>query len=395
MNFGESVTERYVFPPTDELIRCPYPAYDALRNEQPVYQAPSGEYVVSRYDDIVEVFKNQALFRTPESRTGHPVQMLNEREDPEHKKRRLVVARAIAPARLRQFTPVLRGYCDELIDTFPDSGEVEFIKHFASPLPVMTVSGLVGFEMSDFAWMFEWAKGFEGAALEYQDDDRQAAHHSQTGRLFDYVAQALEDRRVAPRDDVLTEVLELQLSRNPEGLDELTADVTALIGGAVHNTTYMLANTLLLLLQHDEIMQTVRADRSVIPRVLEEAMRNESPVQWQPRFAKEDAEIAGVPIPKGAKLILLLGAANRDPAHFDAPGTFDPERADLRRHIAFGHGSYFCIGAPLARLEGQIALEALLDRYARIELAGEDAWEPLNHVEFHGPSVMHLRLTPA
>jgi cytochrome P450 len=177
-------------------------------------------------------------------------------------------------------------------------------------------------------------------------------------------------------------------------LGKATADVAIMLTGGIVTTAHMVANTMLLLLRNPDQMAAARADMGLIPRVLEESLRLESPVQWQPRWATEDTELGGVVIPEGAQVNVLLGAANRDGDVFPASDEFATDRPRSSDHLAFGYGVHFCVGAPLARLEGRVAFEQLLRRLTSIRLLPESDLGPIDSLVFRAPRALHLAFQP-
>ncbi len=384
----------YSFPPPAELAACPFPAYAELRRERPVYHAPGGEIVFSRHEDIHEIFRRDEDFLEP-PRTQHPIRGLHEIDGEEHVARRKLLARTIAPGRLRRFESRVRAHADELVDGFADAERVEFVQAFALPFPVYVIGSLLGLDRRDADFFLNWGMtGNEGSALEYIDAERAARFGQGWDAVFNYAREVLQQRVDDPKDDLLTELLQAQereLGR--VDVDALTADAGALIAGGMHTTASLIENVTATIAGDQDLQARARADRRLIPRIVEESLRMDAPVQWQPRVAARDTHVGDTPIPAGTKLILLIGAANRDDGAFGCPEGFDPARQDLRRHHSLGYGTHFCLGAPLARLEGIVALEALFDRFDRLELApGEGSVVRKVHPEHRGLMELHLVL---
>ncbi len=392
-----SPTVRYEFPPTEAISACPWPAYEELRQERPVYRAPGGEYVVSRYDDVRAILKDTEAFLSP-SRTNHPVRHVTETDGEEHRRRRLLLAPIIAPGRLKSFEPTIRAFADELIDGMLSDGECDFVNRFAYPFPALVIPELLGLGRDDYDWFVAWAHGMEGAAIDYVDEERHDRQLNGWDYLFAYAKRQLQARVDEPRDDLLSRLLDAQaeqLGGEPD-VDALTADAGAVIGGGMHTTAAMLGSTMDVLLAQPGLLERVRADRSLILRVVEEVLRTESPVQWQPRVTSRDVEVAGTEIPAGSRMILLFGSANRDGHEFECPAEFDANRSNVRRHLGLGFGPHTCLGAPLARLEGRIAFEAILDRVGSLRLADRpDARVPHIHPEHRGLDHLWIELEEA
>ncbi len=386
----------YTFPPSPEVSACPWGAYAKLRTEQPVYRAEGGEYVISRHADIRAILSNDTVFTNP-SRSNHEVRSVMEVEGDEHKRRRKMLAKIVSPGRLKHYEPRVRAQAHELIDRFADKGEVELVSMFAVPFPTMVIPTMVGLEDHDFAWFEKWASGtLEGAAMAYVGSERSERAASGWDYIYGYTRNTLIERIEQPRDDLLTELLDVQREQLGDvDLDALMADVGATIGGGIHTTSGMISNTMTILMRDPELLERVRNDFALIPRLIEESLRVEAPVQWQPRDVVEDITVAGVDIPAGSRVILLFGAGNRDDDVFSCPESIDPAQQDRRKHLSFGFGPHTCFGAPLARTEGRVAFEALLERLPGLRLAeGEQSIEPHVHPEHRSLNALHLRFDP-
>jgi cytochrome P450 len=390
-----SAPDEYVFPPTPELIACPWAAYTKLRESRPVYQAPGGEYVISRYEDLWPIYKNNAIFASRD-RTGHTTKNFNEVPEPDHMERRRLLAPSVAPYPLQRYEPVARAFANELIDGFVDRGEVDFINEFAFPFSTYVVSGILGLDRRrDYDRLMRWGTGFEGSAKDYIGEERRTGSLDRWGEIYDYGREQIEERLAEPRDDLLTELIEARREKKGEvDVEAMGSDLGGFIAAGMHTTANMISDTMRMLLQHPDVMADVRADRSLIPAAIEETMRHQSPVQWNVRITQEDTEVGGVHIPAGSKLILVLAAANRDESMFENPDEFNPRRESLNKHLGFGQGPHFCLGAPTARLEGRIAFDVLFDRLEQIEL-DEENYVHGHHVEFNGPDKMPIRFVPA
>jgi cytochrome P450 len=355
----------YVFPPPPELAMSPFEAYARLRDERPVYRAPGGEFVVSRYEDVVSVYRQDEVFPSRD-RIGHPIKNLA--EVPEHMERRLLLTRSMAPRRLKRYEKMGHAFANQLIDGFPEEGEFDVVADFGLPFATYAICGILGLDLGDYDRLLAWGRGFEGGANAYIGEERHLSSLDRWSQLHSYALERIEERIAQPRDDLLTELIEVR--RNATGtidFDVMMSDVAALLSAGLHTTANTIGFALKLMLENGWV-DRARDDRSVIPTCFEETLRHQSPVQWNKRVAARDAEIAGVPVPAGSVVILLVAAANRDDSMFDRPDEFDPARGNLLRHLGFGSGVHFCLGAPLARLEGRIALETLLDRLDRIRV---------------------------
>lgn len=388
--------------PTLEQARCPYPLYREIRDERcPVARSERGEYLVSRHEDVAFALKHPEIFSSdvgnggPRENAGGYLAMLNS-DPPEHAAKRRLAFEPFKPGRMKAQIPMIEQVVDELLDSFAGDGEVDFNERFAVPLPIIVTAKLMGLPPEDYDQIRDWST-LEGSGTVYLPDDRRHAEVAKDGRMVAYLKRVLAERRAAPGDDVLSEMIAAQIERDGE-YDEtkLTAEGAVLLLGGIVTTAHMICSALLLLLRNPERMAEIRADHGRIPKLLEESLRLESPVQWRPRRCTVDTELGGVTIPTGSRVLLLLAAANRDERKFDEPDAFDETRDNVKQHMAFGLGAHFCLGAPLARLEGKIAFERLLDRLDEIQLAVPvDEIDPIPSVLFRAPSRLPITFRAA
>lgn len=390
---------RDVVYPSVELIECPYPVFELLQEEAPVHKVPGrDEYLVSRYEDIVYVLRHPEVFSNALARQARGQGDGSEAnastiasDPPAHKAKRALTYSGFTPGRLRTYESVIQSITDTLIDSFIDKGAVEFVEDFASPLPILVFCELFfGNAREDYEKFRRWAL-LDGSGARYLPGERLEAGEERRRGMKEYLEATILDRHERPRDDILSEMIQKQVERDGAlNLPYLRAEAGLLLAGGFVTTAHMIASAMLLMLQNPVQMASVRADHSRIPGMVEEALRVESPVQWQHRVAAIDTEIGGVQVPAGSMLVVMLGAGNRDKAKFEHPEVFDIEREDSNRHLAFGFGAHFCLGAPLGRLEGRIAFERLLHRLDEIELAENNDFTHLDSPLFRGPSSLHL-----
>lgn len=385
--------------PSVEVARCPYEAYASLRRDAPVHLVPGrDEWVLSRHEDVVFALRHPEIFSN-EGPTERAVptssrSILNT-DPPAHKEQRRLASRSFTPARIREYEPGIRRATDELIDRFAEAGEVEFVAAFAAALPIMVIAEIMGLPREDFAYIKRFTQ-VEGAGTPYLPPALQRELLGIGREMGTYLREKIEQRYADPGDDALSELVRGQVERDGElRLEYLVAEAGALLGGGVVSTAHMLTSTMLLLMRNPDVMARVRHDPSVLPRLLEESLRVEAPVQWQPRYTTQEVELHGRRIPAGARVFLLYGAANRDDRTFDTPEELDIDRENVKRHLSFGLGTHFCVGAPLARLEGTIAFERLLARMDDIRLSERNDYTPVGGVTFRGVTDLHLRFTPS
>jgi cytochrome P450 family 150 subfamily A5 len=279
--------------------------------------------------------------------------------------------RLITPKRLKENQEGMGQVAERLLDTFLTGGEGEFISGFAGPYSLLIIADLLGVPQEDQA---EFVAGLqrrpqvEAGGLGSTGDDTMA--HTPMEFLYGLFTRYIEDRRREPRDDVLTA---LATATFPDGSTPEVMDVVRvaanLFSAGQETTVRLLSSALRVLAERPDIQQLLRAERDRIPNFIEESLRTESPIKGDFRLSRVPATVGGVDLPAGTTLMVMNGAANRDPRHFDDPETFDATRANARHHIAFGRGIHTCPGAPLARAEARVCIELLLDRTSDIRIS--------------------------
>jgi cytochrome P450 len=368
----------------------PYVVYARLRAEDPIHRTPHGLWVLTRYADVAAVLRDPRFGREgfdrhfglnddPGSNPGGHRQSMLFRDPPHHTRLRDAVSRAFTPRAVEALRPRVQAHVDALLDRVASAGRMDVVADLAEPLPRAVIGELLGIpeahQIACVAWSAAVARSLDALPI---PGDRPLVAEGQTARraLGGYVRELVALRRAEPRADLLSTLVE---AADEDGLlsdSELMAMAVLLLVAGTETTVSLLATTVWALLRHPVEFARLREAPWVLPAAIEEALRWESPVQRTWRIATADVEVAGQPIPAGALVVLLLSAANRDPARFADPDRFDVLRRDLG-HLAFGAGVHRCLGAFLARLETQVAVGALLRRWPTLELATErPAWRP-------------------
>jgi cytochrome P450 len=368
-------------PLLPEFHADPYPFYRRLRQQDPVHRTPMGFWVLTRYDDCVAALRDPRFGREEfqqmlsavyggEEADRLPRSMLF-RDPPDHTRLRGLVSKAFTPRTIE----AMRGHIQEIVDRLLDralaQGGLDVIEDLAYPLPVTVICEMLGVPVGDHAsirgWSADIARSLDAIGL---PSDPSIAERGRVARraLADYFRALVPLRRARPQADLLSGLLAAE-----EHGDRLTEpeviSMCLLLFIAGHETTVnLIGNGTLALLRHPEQLARVQADPGLVPNAVEELLRYDSPVQRTARITTADVELGGRAIARGAMVVTALGAANRDPAQFAEPDRLDVGRRDVR-HISFGSGIHFCLGAPLARVEGQIALGTLLRRAPRLTLA--------------------------
>jgi cytochrome P450 len=368
----------------------PYPFYERLRKEAPITFNPMlGMWLVSRYDDIVSVLDNPASFSsaysetlterlTPEAREilgpgpiihDSPLTM----DPPVHTRVKRLLQRGFTPAKIARLEPLIRQIANELIDGFIRDGRADLVKQFAYPLPMQGILRMVGVSLEDMEKVKRWSTMLMRIILSTIPPEEQPAVARGLVEYRAYCSQLIEERRRQPQEDLTSDLIR----GDPTGEALTMPELMSLIGGSLlvagHETsTAQLSLSLKLLLEQPERWQRLLADRTLIPKAVEECMRLEGAAPGLPRVAIQDVVVGGVLLPKGSRLLLLYSSANHDEAQFKDPERYEPQRENLQ-HLNFGRGIHFCVGAQLARLQLRVALEQLVERLPGMRLVpGQD-----------------------
>jgi cytochrome P450 len=322
-------------------------------------------------------------------------------DPPDHTRERALLMRLLSPMRLKQNESFMWRLADRQLDEFASRGSCEFINAYAQPFAMLVVADLLGVPEADHQ-RFREGFGLLGTAGELGVTEQGEVEMNALGWLDDWFASYIEDRRRSPRDDVLTE---LALAKYPDGsTPEVTSVVrtaTFLFAAGQETTARLLATSLKYLAESPPLQDELRADAGRIPDFVEEALRIESPVKADFRLARRPTRVGDVDIAAGTPVMLLNGAANRDPRHFECPAEFRLDRPNAREHIAFGRGAHSCPGGPLARVEARVSLERILDRMRDIRLSEAHHGPPTARRFDYEPtwvlrglSSLHLEFTP-
>jgi cytochrome P450 len=358
--------------PSADLIECPFAFFDEARMAHPVaVSAETGEYCVFGHKEIAYVLRHPEIYSTrfPEGRPSFDYRgatMISAYDPPEHKEIRSFAYFPLTPGRLRAYEPLVRRTSEELVASFADRGEVELVREFAALLPALVMCELMNLPRAGEEFdsiLLYW--GGNGTGITGPVDEPKAANLERARIRNDYIAARLQERFEQPGNDLLSELVQRQIARDGTfDLPYLVPISNELLAGGIITTAQLIGSAMMLLLQHPEQLAKLRANYALIPRMLEEALRLESPVQSQDRLAIVDTELAGVKIPAGSRVLVVLASGNRDAQKFPDPEAFDVERppSTLKQHFAFGYGAHFCLGAPLARLEATAAFETLFDK---------------------------------
>lgn len=382
--------------PSPQTTQDPYPFYEAARAHCPVFRLEGQPaYFVSRYQDVIDTARDPGTFSSKRAPVGggdpeyeailaagyvQPPTLTNN-DPPAHSRIRKLVNRAFSPAAVAELEPGIRALVERLVDAFVDEGRVEFVTQFALPLPATVIADALGVSHDRFVDFKRWADDIQTLIAGFYDRERGLACSRSLVEFQQYFAAEIDRRRDDPGNDMVSRFIAARIDdERPLDVPEILELCRVVLVGGNETTSSLLTNTMYLLLQHPDQFAMVRADPSLIPALLEESLRFQSPAQWLGRVvAQDDASVGGIPTPKGSRVLLSWASANRDPVRFENPDTFDIFRTDARNHVAWGFGVHHCVGMHLARAEARIAFEVLLSRLRDIRL--DPAALPISYVD--------------
>ncbi len=379
------------------LVADPYPYFNALRDKCPVEREDHyGVTMVTGWEEAVAVYNDEQTFSSCLSVTGpfpgFPVsfegledgdvtELIEQHRDelpfsdqlptldpPVHTNHRSLMMRLITPKRLKENEDAMWQLADEVLDDFLAGGQAEFIKGFASPFTLLVIADLLGIPPEDRNAFVDGISQYSGGGV--GSTSKESLSHSPLEFLYGQFEEYVQARRNNPRDDILTG---LATALFPDGTSPSPGDVarvaTNVFSAGQETTVRLLGTAVKVLGDRPDIQKMVREDRSLLPNFIEEALRHESPVKGDFRLSRTPVTVGDHRLGAGTTVMVLNGAANRDPRRFEAPDDFDPTRKNARQHLAFGRGIHSCPGAPLARAETRVGLERLLDRTTDIRIS--------------------------
>jgi cytochrome P450 len=400
---------RIAFDPlSPEQHRDPYPIYAEARNRAPVFFAEQfGFWVVTRYDDVLTVLRDPETFSSVGALTSSTVDspaevravlaegwpampIITDTDRPLHDRIRGLVTKAFTPRRVAELEPGIRSIANELIDGFAADGEADLVERFAWPLPLRVIGELLGLPEGDLAQLHHWATDWLVLMQPGHPLERQLELARSVVSMQRYFMDAVADRRARPGADLISALVAAADELDPPLADDAVMGVPFDLVIAGHVTVTRAIGSALLLLVDDPARADLLRRREEVPDLVEELLRMESPAQGLFRTVTRDVELNGVTIPRGAKVMVHFGSANRDEAVFAEPDRFDAHRNELAKHLAFGKGIHFCIGAPLARLELRIALPLLVERLPHLRPV--EGAPPVREQIFFARGLAQLRL---
>lgn len=356
----------------------PFPVYRAMRERTPIAMDSRGGVNVFPYQEVQRVLTEFATF--PSGFGSDPNDPLSTSlisiNPPRHRQMRSIVTQAFTPRVIALLEDRIRQIVDELLSQVAGRGKMDFVTEFTNPLPIIVIAELLGIPASDQEKFKHWSDLIIGNTTSSGIENRETTYQTAYMEMYTYFMQMLEKRRNEPKNDLISALTQAQVEGEHLSDMELMGFCILLLVAGNETTTNLIGNAMLCFDEHPEVMDELRANPTLIPGAIEEVLRYRSPVQCMFRSCAVDTKLGETTIKKGQWLTAWIGSANRDESQFPNAETFDIHRTP-NRHIAFGHGIHFCIGAPLARLESRIALEELLARFQNIK---RDRSRELEHI---------------
>jgi cytochrome P450 len=401
-------------PLSEEYLRDPYPISKKLREETPVFYAPSiGYYVVNRMADLVTVFEDHETFasvlvqdpvfplddsaKNVLSAGFEPLAVMSNRPEPDHSRIRVHTRQGFSNRRLKLLEPYIRRRCHELLDDMLASGSsAEFVASLAFPLPGETVFRFIGFPEGDDELLKSWCGDRKAFSWGRPSVDQQVSVSKKMLAYWEYCREFTARKREERADDFASELL-AAWEADPDDLTyhEVESIVYGLSFAGHEAVTALLCNALMCLLPRRDAWEEIVADPRLIRNAAEEVLRfDSSQISWR-RITTRPADVGGFKLPEDAKIFLNFAAANRDESLFADPEVFDIRRSNANKHISFGKGVHFCLGVHLARLELSIVLEALAERVPSLRLVPDQEFRFFPNITFRGPERMRLEWDPS
>ncbi len=380
-------------PREAQFYANPYPYYDRIREQVPVFRWEQyGHWCFARHEEVNGLLRDRRFGRQilhvasreelglaePAARikafTDHEQHSLLELEPPVHTRLRGLINRAFLSRHIERLRPTIMSLSNRLIDGFEASGEVDLLTAYATPIPVIVICELLGAPVEMADQFLSWSHDHVSMYMAKRDRIIEDRAVKAVVEFSAYMRGLIAERRKNPRDDLLSELARAESEGQKLSEDELVTTAILILNAGHEATVHSIGNGVKAMLERGII-------GPITPELIDEILRFDAPLHMFTRYALEDLEIAGIALKKGETVGLMLGAANRDPARFEAPEIFNPTR-EFNPHVSFGAGIHFCIGAPLARLEMLIAFETLFARLPKLRLAGVPKYKDVYH--FHG-----------
>jgi pimeloyl-[acyl-carrier protein] synthase len=397
--------------PTKEFFQNPFPFYDRLREQGNVVWSAAGEprWLVLSFEAAAKAFTDQRFSTVvPESlmadydevrhnvrykdlMTGLTAFMLNQ-DPPQHTRVRRLANKAFTRAEVTQMSNLVEKTIDDLLDRVMPTGKMDLVQDFALPIPMTVICEVLGLPQKDRDQFRTWTESFARVLEPIINNDDIDPSADATTALFDYLKDLIAERRAKPGSDLLSAFIQAEEEGDRLTLDELLANMLLLILAGHETTVNLICNGTVCFLQNPDALQRVQTQPELLPLAIEEMLRYQSPVQATDRYVLEDMDFEGQHLKKSQRVSIIVGAANRDPKQFELPHEFNIDRQP-NKHLAFGQGIHFCLGAPLARFEAKFAFEKLLSRVKNLQF-GTEQLDFRESAAFRGLHHLPLRFDP-
>jgi cytochrome P450 len=384
----------------DFMTGQPYPLWAEARDKCPVYRSTGGmmsfsdrpSFTVTRFEDVEAVLRDTEHVSSSIN-AEHIGQYMGElilaMDGQEHRSYRGLVAHAFRASQLEKWDDTLvRPMIERLLDDIAPLGKADLVQAITSKYPVQVICGIVGVPLEDAAQFHHWSEMINGGPM--HPVEGMAASTA----MRDYLAPIVEDRRTNPSGDLISDLVHAEIDGEKLTDEKIYGFLRLLLPAGAETTFRVMGNALTALLTHPDVMQRVLADRSLMPKVIEETLRWETSVTQVSRCVKEDIEVGGCPVPKGAAISVITGSANRDEERYEHPDEFDIDRPVLN-HMAFGTGQHQCLGMHLARLELRVGLDCILSRLPNLRLDPDGETPVIEGLAFRGPTSIPVLFDPS
>ena len=358
------------------FIEDPYRTYEQLRQKDPVHRMRLIEaWALTRYEDVQDVLIDHKRFTNAERNYDYmQYRTFLDLDPPDHTRLRGLVSKAFTPRAVRELGPRIQELVDELLDEVAGKSRIDLISDFAFPLPVIVIAEMLGVPAEDRARFREWSDDIALSVNPLLNSGQIERVQQATEELFDYFEGIIEQRRQAPQNDMISALLAAEEEGDRLTHEELLSTLMLLLVAGNETTRNLIGNGMLALLKSPAQLQRLRDHPELLDSAINELLRYDSPVQIDSRNAIDDVEIGGKRIAAGQRILAIVGAANRDPKVFPNPDELDIGRDEVS-HLSFGRGIHYCLGSPLAILEGRIAFTSLLERFSSIRLASDPVFK--------------------
>jgi cytochrome P450 len=377
---------------SESVRRDPYPLYSQLRATSPALRVPPpfDAWMIFDYESVRRALTDVETFS---SRVPAP-QWFIFLDPPVHTKLRGLISRAFTPRVVAEQEARIREISGALLDAHAGRGEIDLATEYSIPLAMRVISGMIGIPESEWARFRAWSDiimrlSFSRSGGEEAERAR-TDYRAATEEMAAWMGEMIARRKSDPKSDLLTRLVEAEVDGEKLNASEILGFIQLLIAGGQETTATLISNMVLALVENPAELDALRSDPGLLPGAIEETLRHRSPLQWVMRVPRRDVELHGHTIPAGKLVLAVIGSANRDPNAFTDAGRFDIRR-EPNLQLAFGHGTHFCVGAALARLETRIAMSDLLGRFRSFELTSSSPWVPRQALNVLGPASLPIR----